>query len=97
MVSIKRQKNKGYILLEALIATSLFALIVGLVLTEIQASRKRQLAYLQRAEQYQMAKMAIQTGSEELQLNETSIRVVKDDRGLTVYYEGEVMIDVREN
>lgn len=97
MVNIKRQKIRGYILLEALIATALFALIVGVVLTEIQASRKRHNRYLQEAETYQLAKMAIQSGQDELNLNESTVQVVRDDKGLAVYHQGEVLVDVKEN
>lgn len=97
MVNIKRQRIEGYVLLESLIATALFAFIVGMVLTEIQNSRQRQVAYLNEEESYQLTKMAIQTGQDQVSLNGKSVRVIQTDKGLTVYEKEAVLLEIQEN
>ncbi len=97
MVNIKKQVIRGYILLESLIATALFALLVGLVLTEISASRKRQEAYLQQEEAYQVAKMALQTGASQLSLNDQEVSVSKAEHGLVISQKGETIVSITEN
>ena len=97
MVNIKRQRIEGYVLLESLIATALFAFIVSMVLTEIQNSRQRQVAYLNEEESYQLTKMAIQTGQDQVSLNGKSVRVIQTDKGLTVYEKEAVLLEIQEN
>lgn len=97
MVSIKRQRIKGYILLESLIATVLFAFIVNLILIEITNSRRRQSLYLQEEEMYQIAKMAVQTGQKRLDFNGVSAEVVRTAKSLKIYHEGDLIVEIEEN
>lgn len=97
MVSIKRQRIKGYILLESLIATVLFAFIVNLILIEITNSRRRQSLYLQEEEMYQIAKMAVQTGQKRLDFNGVSAEAVRTAKSLKIYHEGDLIVEIEEN
>ncbi|MDQ0222933.1 competence type IV pilus minor pilin ComGE [Streptococcus moroccensis] len=96
MVNIKKQQIKAYILLESLIATALFALLVGVVLTEIDTSRARQNAYLQQEEGFQVAKMALQTGVDQLSLNGQEIVISRKDKGLEISQKGDILVSINE-
>ncbi|MGT2707576.1 competence type IV pilus minor pilin ComGE [Streptococcus panodentis] len=96
MGSLKRQKISASILLEALTAMAVFAAIVSLLLGQIRQSRKEQSRLLREGEILRLAKMALQTGQDTLSANGITVRQVKTDRELTVYHEGEVVLNVQK-
>ena len=96
MASLKRRQLKASILLEALVAMAVFAAIASLLLGQISRSRKEQRVLLQQEEVLRVAKMALQTGQEELHTNGITVRQLKTDKQLLVYHEGEVVIRVQK-
>lgn len=84
-------------MLEALVATALFAMLVGLVLSEIEASRMRQVGYLQKEEAYQVAKMALQSGADRLTVNGQTVEVSRGEKTLIVRQEGEVLVAITKD
>lgn len=77
-------------------ATSLFALVVSLVLTSIEASRRQNEDLLLRQECYQVAKMALQAQEDELKLNGQKVTVVRTEEGMAMYAEGELLFQISE-
>ena len=96
MASLKRRQLQASILLEALVAMAVFAAIASLLLGQISRSRKEQRVLLQQEEVLRVAKMALQTGQEELHTNGITVRQLKTDKQLLVYHEGEVVIRVQK-
>ena len=96
MASLKRQRLQASILLEALVAMAIFAAIASLLLGQISQSRKEQQILLQQEEVLRVARMALQTGQEELHINGIAVRQLKTDKQLLVYHEGEVVIRVQK-
>ena len=93
--SLKRRHLQASILLEALVAMAVFAAIASLLLGQISRSRKEQQILLQE-EVLRVARMALQTGQEELHINGIAVRQLKTDKQLLVYHEGEVVIRVQK-
>ena len=96
MASLKRRQLQASILLEALVAIAVFAAIASLLLGQISRSRKEQQILLQQEEVLRVARMALQTGQEELHINGIAVRQLKTDKQLLVYHEGEVVIRVQK-
>ena len=96
MESLKRRQLQASILLEALVAMAVFAAIASLLLGQISRSRKNQRVLLQQEEVLRVARMALQTGQEELHINGITVRQLKTDKQLLVYHEGEVVIRVQK-
>lgn len=96
MASLKRRQLQASILLEALVAMAVFAAIASLLLGQISRSRKEQRVLLQQEEVLRVAKMALQTGQEELHTNGITVRQLKTDKQLLIYHEGEVVIRVQK-
>ena len=96
MESLKRRQFQASILLEALVAMAVFAAIASLLLGQISRSRKEQRVLLQQEEVLRVARMALQTGQEELHINGKTVRQLKTDKQLLVYHEGEVVIRVQK-
>ena len=94
--SLKRRHLQASILLEALVAMAVFAAIASLLLGQISRSRKEQQILLQQEEVLRVARMALQTGQEELHINGIAVRQLKTDKQLLVYHEGEVVIRVQK-
>lgn len=94
--SLKRRHLQASILLEALVAMAVFAAIASLLLGQISRSRKEQQILLQQEEVLRVARMALQTGQEELHINGIAVRHLKSDKQLLVYHEGEVVIRVQK-
>ena len=95
MASLKRRQLQASILLEALVAMAVFAAIASLLLGQLSRSRKEQQILLQE-EVLRVARMALQTGQEELHINGIAVRQLKTDKQLLVYHEGEVVIRVQK-
>ena len=82
----KRQKIKAVILLEAVISLAVFASIATLLLGQIQESRRQEARLLEQEEVLRVARMALQTGQNQLTVNGLTVDVVSNERGLEVYY-----------
>ncbi|MGT2716509.1 competence type IV pilus minor pilin ComGE [Streptococcus respiraculi] len=96
MGTIKRQKNKAYILLESLVALAIFSMITSLLLTGVLHSRKWQEKQWQKQEVLLLAKMAIQSRQERLTLNGNIVTVQRGSRYIRVYYQGEEVLNIEK-
>ena len=97
MVAIKRQKLKAYILLESLLTLAVFALVTSLLLAAINQGRRQQVLAYEQEEVLNLAKMAVQTGQEELSLNGVQVRLVRDSRQIRVYHENKEILYVEKD
>ena len=97
MVAIKRQKLKAYILLESLLTLAVFALVTSLLLAAINQGRQQQVQAHEQEEVLNLAKMAVQTGQEELSLNGVQVRLVRDSRQIRVYHENKEILYVEKD
>ena len=97
MVAIKRQKLKAYILLESLLTLAVFALVTSLLLSAINQGRRQQVLVYEQEEVLNLAKMAVQTGQEELSLNGVQVRLVRDRRQIRVYHENKEILYVEKD
>ena len=97
MVAIKRQKLKAYILLESLLTLAVFALVTSLLLSAINQGRRQQVLAHEQEEALNLAKMAVQTGQEELSLNGVQVRLVRDSRQIRVYHENKEILYVEKD
>ena len=84
------------ILLEALVAMAVFAAIARLLLGQISQSRQEQTRLLQEEEVLRVARMAMQTGQENLTVNGITVRQTKTDQQLTVYHQEEKVLSVKK-
>lgn len=82
--------------MESLVATSLFTFIVGVVLLQLDTSRRHQTAYLKEEELHQLVKMAVQTNQSHLTLNGQEVSLVQTDEVLRVYRKGELLVEIEE-
>ncbi|MDU5007976.1 MAG: competence type IV pilus minor pilin ComGE, partial [Streptococcus sp.] len=69
MEKLKRVSSPASILLESLVALSLFAMITTLLLGEMRRSRTERLADFKEMEVLSVAQMALQTGKNSLTVN----------------------------
>lgn len=92
----KKQKIKAVILLEAVISLAIFASIATLLLGQIQESRKREVELLKQEEVLRVARMALQTGRNQLTVNGLTVDVVSNERGLEVYYGTEKILAIQD-
>jgi type II secretory pathway pseudopilin PulG len=97
VVAIKRQKLKAYILLESLLTLAVFALVTSLLLAAINQGRQQQVLVYEQEEVLNLAKMAVQTGQEELSLNGVQVRLVRDSRQIRVYHENKEILYVEKD
>ncbi|MDW8743326.1 competence type IV pilus minor pilin ComGE [Streptococcus suis] len=97
MVVIRNQKNKAYILLEGLVALSVLVTITSLFLSAMEVSRRQQSEGLYQQEVLNVAKMAVQTGQDNLSLNGVKVTVQRSDKVLAVYHEGREVARVEKN
>ena len=94
MGKLKREYVPASILLESLVALSLFAMITTLLLGEIRRSRKERLADFKEVEVLSVAQMALQAGQNDLEANGIQVHVEKDANQITVYHQGKVVLHV---
>ena len=92
----KRQKIKAVILLEAVISLAIFASITTLLLGQIQESRRQEARLLEQEEVLRVARMALQTGQNQLTVNGLTVDVVSNERGLEVYYGTEKILAIQD-
>ncbi|EGR93441.1 hypothetical protein HMPREF9178_1038 [Streptococcus mitis bv. 2 str. F0392] len=84
------------ILLEAVVALAIFASIATLLLGQIQKNRQEEAEILQKEEVLRVAKMALQTGQNQVKVNGVEIQVYSNEKGLEVYYGSEKLLDLKE-
>ena len=92
----KRQKIKAVILLEAVISLAVFASIATLLQGQIQESRRQEARLLEQEEVLRVARMALQTGQNQLTVNGLTVDVVSNERGLEVYYGTEKILAIQD-
>ena len=94
--ALKNQKIKAVILLEAVVALAVFASIATLLLGQIQQDRRLEAEILQKEEVLRVAKMALQTGQNQVNINGVEIQVFASEKGLEVYHGSEKLLDLKE-
>ena len=93
---LKKQKIKAVILLEAVVALAIFASIATLLLGQIQQNRRLEAEILQKEEVLRVAKMALQTGQNQVNINGVEVQVFASEKGLEVYHGSEKLLDLKE-
>lgn len=93
---IKKQKIRAVILLEAVVALAIFASIATLLLGQIQKNRQEEAKVLQKEEVLRVAKMALQTGQNQVNINGVEIQVFSSEKGLEVYHGSEQLLAIKE-
>ena len=94
--ALRKLKIKAVILLEAVVALAIFASIAILLLGQIQKNRQEEAEILQKEEVLRVAKMALQTGQNQVKVNGVEIQVYSNEKGLEVYYGSEKLLDLKE-
>ncbi|HEL1973393.1 competence type IV pilus minor pilin ComGE [Streptococcus suis] len=94
MVAIRKQKNKAYILLESLVALATLVTICSLILSAVDAGRRRQAWELEQQEVLNLAQMAVQTGQDNLALNGVTVQVQRTADEIIVFHEGKEVLSV---
>ena len=94
--ALRKQKIKAVILLEAVVALAVFASIATLLLGQIQQNRRLETEILQKEEVLRVAKMALQTGQNQVKVNGVEIQVFASEKGLEVYHGSEKLLDLKE-
>ena len=96
MVIIKKSV-KAYILLESLLSLGILALIVSLVLGEVDKNRQRVAEGLHQQEVLNVAVMAVQTDQEDLILNGVNVHVERNKEGISINENGRIVLQVSKN
>ena len=94
--ALRKLKIRAVILLEAVVALAIFASIATLLLGQIQKNRQEEAEILQKEEVLRVAKMALQTGQNQVKVNGVEIQVYSNEKGLEVYYGSEKLLDLKE-
>ena len=94
--ALRKQKIKAVILLEAVVALAVFASIATLLLGQIKQNRRLEAEILQKEEVLRVAKMALQTGQNQVKVNGVEIQVFASEKGLEVYHGSEKLLDLKE-
>ena len=94
--ALRKQKVRAVILLEAVVALAIFASIATFLLGQIQKSRQEEAKILQKEEALRVAKMALQTGQNQVNINGVEIQVFSSEKGLEVYYGSEQLLAIKE-
>ena len=94
--ALRKQKIKAVILLEAVVALAVFASIATLLLGQIQQNRRLEAEILQKEEVLRVAKIALQTGQNQVKVNGVEIQVFASEKGLEVYHGSEKLLDLKE-
>ena len=94
--ALRKQKIKAVILLEAVVALAVFASIATLLLGQIQQNRRLEAEILQKEEVLRVAKMALQTGQNQVKVNGVDIQVFASEKGLEVYHGKEQLLVIKE-
>ena len=92
----KKQKIKAVILLEAVISLAIFASIATLLLGQIQESRRQEVRLLEQEEVLRVARMALQTGQKQLNVNGVRVDIVSSEKGVEVYHGTEKILEIQD-
>ena len=92
----KNQKIKAVILLEAVISLAIFASIATLLLGQIQESRRQEVRLLEQEEVLRVARMALQTGQKQLNVNGVRVDIVSREKGVEVYHGTEKILAIQD-
>lgn len=95
--ALRKQKIRAVILLEAVVALAIFASIATLLLGQIQKNRQEEAKILQKEEVLRVAKMALQTGQNQVNINGVEIQVFSSEKGLEVYHGSEQLLAIKES
>ena len=93
---LKSQRVRAVILLEAVVAMAIFAGIATLLLGQIQQNRRLEAEMLQKEEGLRVARMALQTGKNHININGVEIQVFSNEKGLEVYHGKEQLLAIKE-
>ena len=93
---LRKQKVRAVILLEAVVALAIFASIATLLLEQIQKNRQEEAKILQKEEVLRVAKMALQTGQNQVNINGVEIQVFSSEKGLEVDHGSEQLLAIKE-
>lgn len=96
MVIIKKSV-KAYILLESLLSLGILALIISLVLGEVDKNRQQVAESLHQQEVLNVAAMAVQTDQEDLILNGINVHVERNKEGISINENGRIVLQVSKN
>ena len=94
--ALRKQKIRAVILLEAVVALAIFVSIATLLLGQIQKNRQEEAKILQKEEVLRVAKMALQTGQNQVNINGVEIKVFSSEKGLEVYHGSEQLLAIKE-
>ena len=94
--ALRKQKIRAVILLEAVVALAIFASIATLLLGQIQQNRQEEAEILQKEEAFRVAKMALQTGQNQVNINGVEIQVFSSEKGVEGYHGSEKLLDLKE-
>ena len=92
----KKQKIKAAILLEAVISLAIFASIATLLLGQIQESRRQEARLIEQEEVLRVARMALQTGQKQLNVNGVTVDIVSSEKGVEVYHGTEKILAIQD-
>ena len=92
----KKQKIKAVILLEAVISLAIFASIATLLLGQIQESRRQEARLIEQEEVLRVARMALQTGQKQLNVNGVTVDIVSSEKGVEVYHGTEKILAIQD-
>lgn len=92
----KKQKIKAVILLEAVISLAIFASIATLLLGQIQESRRQEARLIEQEEVLRVARMALQTGQKQLNVNGVRVDIFSSEKGVEVYHGTEKILAIQD-
>lgn len=81
-------------MLESLVALATLVTICSLILSAIDAGRRRQAWELEQQEILNLAQMAVQTGQDNLALNGVTVQVQRTADEIIVFHEGKEVLSV---
>lgn len=97
MVGIKNRKTKAYVLLESLVSLFVLITITSLFLSALDKNRKHQQESIYQQEILNVAKMAMQTGQDDLTVDGIHITVYRLGSRTSVYHEGKEIVAIEKN
>lgn len=81
-------------MLESLVALATLVTICSLILSAVDAGRRRQAWELEQQEVLNLAQMAVQTKHDDLALNGVTVQVQRTADRITVFHEGKEVLSV---
>lgn len=81
-------------MLESLVALATLVTICSLILSAVDAGRRRQVWELKQQEVLNLAQMAVQTEQDNLALNGVTVQVQRTAERVTVFHEGKEVLSV---